>query len=114
MGRKQAFIDDIMAACRKHGMALVHESREGGFDIVPYGADAVCLVAQASYHPSVSHAADAWIASQWLGRPVLQVHTQREGVVKKTLWDRAGALQCYVTDDVDLSFWCPAVDLVQK
>ena len=31
-----AFIEDVIAVCKKHGLSIGHEDTQGGFKIAPY------------------------------------------------------------------------------
>ena len=78
----------------------------------------------------MSHAADKWIESRWMGKCVRQVRGEpaaekaasqglpnfigREGVVEETFFDEKGALHCRIVVDGADWWWCPAafLDLV--
>ena len=39
--RADRFLADILAVCRKHGLALGHEDIHGAFEVLPYSTEAV-------------------------------------------------------------------------
>ena len=117
--KRTAFVNDILAVYAKHGLTLEHESGEGDFVITAYDAGRADRLSGASYHPSVTHEADEWIAAQWVGKAVRQASgipelVGRTGNVVSTFWDEKGALHCEVVRPGALAggFWCPASMLV--
>lgn len=59
------------------------------------------------------HEANAWIASQWMGKKVEQIAGSKDcigrgGKVVETMWDERGALHCKMEAGNDW-WWCPAV-----
>jgi hypothetical protein len=43
-----AFLDEIVAVCKKHGMSISHEDQQGGFDIEPFDEHYVRWLSAAS------------------------------------------------------------------
>ena len=64
----------------------------------------------------MSHEADPWIASHWMGKTVKQVSScdgplapviGRTSIVVEAMFDEKGALHCLTQD----GHWCPAARL---
>lgn len=112
--RKQAFLTDLIAVYRKHGLSLSHEDGHGAFEIEAYDESNVDWVGRACIAETVGHQADEWIAEQWHNKDVVQTDgipwlVSRKGKVTETFWDERGALHCFVTcPGSDNKFWCPA------
>jgi hypothetical protein len=72
----------------------------------------------------MAHKADAWIASNWMGKTVRETggphNLNRRGVVEETFFDEKGALHCRMAG-IGLipagicsqvgDWWCPALHL---
>jgi hypothetical protein len=68
----------------------------------------------------MAHKADQWIASNWMGKEVIQARGSgdcigRKGKVEETFFDEKGALHCRMVHNsahgMTSEFWCPAINL---
>lgn len=46
--RIDAFLDEVVAVCRKHGMSISHEDGAGAFVIIPFSENAVAWLEAAT------------------------------------------------------------------
>ncbi len=68
----------------------------------------------------MTHQADSWIASHWMGKEVIQARGDadcigRRGKVEETFFDERGALHCRMVHNsmhgMTNEWWCPAEKL---
>lgn len=43
-----AFLEDVVSVCRKHGLSIEHEDAHGGFEVTKFNRDAVDWLLAAS------------------------------------------------------------------